>query len=102
LPICCSVNNKGVSSPPVWQAMTRRREPSQPPSGTLHHHRGGHTAGGRLNNKQPRQTINTSIAGPSYELQAGWWSGPDRALGDPLLLCMPVWMREALELELMK
>jgi hypothetical protein len=31
-----------------------------------------------------------------------WWEVHERPLSDPLLLCLPVWVREALELELME
>jgi hypothetical protein len=31
-----------------------------------------------------------------------WWQACERPLSDPLLLCLPVWVREALELELME
>jgi hypothetical protein len=31
-----------------------------------------------------------------------WWEVQERPLSDPLLLCLPVWVREALELELME
>uniref|UniRef100_A0A383WJ26 Uncharacterized protein n=1 Tax=Tetradesmus obliquus TaxID=3088 RepID=A0A383WJ26_TETOB len=31
-----------------------------------------------------------------------WWEAHERPLSDPLLLCLPVWVREALELELME
>jgi hypothetical protein len=31
-----------------------------------------------------------------------WWEVQERPLSDPLLMCLPVWVREALELELME
>lgn len=49
-----------------------------------------------------RDAACSTRGGSVFDLPQRWWEVNSRALSDPLLLRMPVWLREALELELME
>lgn len=55
----------------------------------------------QLNRAASSEAAGGGILAPNLLLSEGWWMTADRPLTDPLLMCMPVWMRDALDLELM-
>lgn len=80
---CWCLSSSGNSHP-------QSRRPQTAPAGLL-----------RNCSIQPAAGSSAAKLKADYELPDRWWTVGDRPLNDPLLLAMPVWMRDALDLELM-